>query len=160
MNLAESQNSRGSNSHAHEGHAIRRARRARRVLIWFFPSSSQTMATVHRPPQPPIAHPPTAHTLKAHHVHLLYIFATLFSRALPSSFLLHAYRVVIDEVSEVWSRHNSQSFICIVISVVSTTGNIPTDPNPAQRRRQNNRLGGLAGLVRDRGLGNCHFSCR
>lgn len=63
------------------------------------------MATAHKHPHPaPAPPPPTAHTLRPHHLQLLGVLFTLSSgdwaTELPSPFLLHAYRVLIVEISE------------------------------------------------------------
>jgi anaphase-promoting complex subunit 5 len=51
--------------------------------------------------------PPTVHVLRPHHVFLLSIFLLVFkdweSRKLPSHFILHVYRVLLNEVAEVRS---------------------------------------------------------
>ncbi|KAK7014891.1 cytoskeleton-associated protein 5 [Favolaschia claudopus] len=55
------------------------------------------------PPSEPIA-PPTDHTLRPHHVGLLTLFILTFKEyegKLPSTFLLHIYRVLLNEVAEV-----------------------------------------------------------
>lgn len=49
------------------------------------------------------APPPTNHILRPHHIDLLAIFLLLFKEfdtKLPSPFTLHAYRVLLNEVSE------------------------------------------------------------
>ena len=50
------------------------------------------------------APPPTLHTLKPHHIDLLVVLLLLFKEyetKLPSTFILHVYRVLLNEVSEV-----------------------------------------------------------
>lgn len=48
--------------------------------------------------------PPTEHLLRPHHVGLLTLFSLTFkhfeTRPLPSPFLLHIYRMLLNEVSE------------------------------------------------------------
>ena len=53
------------------------------------------------------AAPPTHHTLKPHHIDLLAVLLLLFKEyesRLPSTFILHVYRVLLNEVSEVRSQ--------------------------------------------------------
>jgi hypothetical protein len=53
----------------------------------------------------PESPPPTEHILRPHHVALLTIFILTFktfhSTTLPSPFILHLYRLLLNEVSEV-----------------------------------------------------------
>ncbi|KAJ7905457.1 hypothetical protein B0H14DRAFT_2660328 [Mycena olivaceomarginata] len=54
--------------------------------------------------QEPIPPPPTEHTLRPHHVGLLTLFILTFKEyegKLPPTFLLHIYRVLLNEVVEV-----------------------------------------------------------
>lgn len=68
--------------------------------------NAPTPAAVTRPPPPPsLGPPPTTHTLKPHHLQILKIFSTVFhqfaEKKLPSEFLLHMYRILLEEVAEV-----------------------------------------------------------
>lgn len=62
------------------------------------------------------APPPTAHVLRPHHVGLLTIFMLIFKEPdamkIPSDFLLHLYRVLLTEVSEV-------SITCTIVFVLT-----------------------------------------
>ncbi|EKM55387.1 uncharacterized protein PHACADRAFT_208907 [Phanerochaete carnosa HHB-10118-sp] len=64
-------------------------------------------------PHPNAVPPPIAHDLKPHHVNLLNIFVVLFctNLELPSSFLLHAYRILISEVAECRQPANFQQIM-------------------------------------------------
>lgn len=99
-------------------------RLARRV---FTPPAMNAATAARQQVQAP-SPPPTAHTLKPHHIHLLWAIWVLNRSGteqsdLPKTWLLHMYRVILVEVAEVAF---SLSGLCICVNTIllgSTTGN-------------------------------------